>query len=397
VRAFHFSLQTHIFGNNKALFMKKQIFFLLPVLIGASTLNAQNLPATLLWKISGNGLQHPSYLYGTIHLSDEKIFNIGDSVYKAIENSDGFAIEIDPEQLTPFVIDETKKSILEARQLKKMISDETFKKYGKALAKKLNKSEDEITTTDILEEKNKWIEESYKTGTMQTFLDIYLFDIARRQGKWTGGVEDLQDQENVMDYLVDESDLQELVVEEDKSKKRYNEELDQLVQLYLSSDLDAIREFTTPNDSVYEEAVLTRRNKKMAMRMDSLSHERSMVFAIGAAHLPGDEGLISLLKQKGFTVSPVFSSKKIKHSDYKVADISLPWYEVNDESGYYKASMPGKAGDLTLYGILNMKMYFDVFTSTLYMTGAFRTPYSATVADSLFDGMVTYYFDEKQV
>src|SRR4249919_2429992 len=79
---------------------------------------AQKLPSTLLWKISGNDLQKPSYLYGTMHLTDERVFNIGDSVYKAIENSDGFAIEIDPEEFTPFIIDEAKKSYIESVRIK---------------------------------------------------------------------------------------------------------------------------------------------------------------------------------------------------------------------------------------------------------------------------------------
>jgi hypothetical protein len=48
----------------------------------------------------------------------------------------------------------------------------------------------------------------------------------------------------------------------------------------------------------------------MAKRLDSLAHIRTMFFTMGVAHLSGDGGVIELLKQKGFTVEPVFSSKK---------------------------------------------------------------------------------------
>ena len=51
---------------------------------------------TLLWRISGSGLQKPSYLYGTMHLKDRRLFFFGDSVYKSLEASEGFAMEIDP-------------------------------------------------------------------------------------------------------------------------------------------------------------------------------------------------------------------------------------------------------------------------------------------------------------
>ncbi|MEO8820779.1 MAG: TraB/GumN family protein, partial [Ginsengibacter sp.] len=355
---------------------------------------SQKLPSTLLWKISGNGFEKPSYLYGTMHLTDERIFNLGDSLYKAIEHSDGFAIEIDPAEFTPFVIDETKKNIYQNTvPLKETMGRDNFKKYGSLLAKKLHKKADELTTGDVLHEKNKWIEESFSTGKMQTFLDAYLFDIARREGKWTGGVEDLKDQEGLED-MIDESDIEQLAMSgDDKEMKKENDSYTEyLINAYIKNDLNAINEITNQGDSAFEDAILFKRNKKMAMRMDSLGHQRSMVFAVGAAHLPGDKGLIALLKEKGFTVTPVFSSKKIKPADYKVAEVPLKWFDVKDQEDLYTASMPGKPGDITLYGIMNMKMYFDVFSSTIYMTTAMKTPYSQKMADSVFSTMAAYYF-----
>ena len=128
------------------------------------------------------------------------------------------------------------------------------------------------------------------------------------------------------------------------------------------------------------------------MRMDSISKLRSMVFAIGAAHLPGNKGLITLLREKGYAVEPVFSTKKIKPKDYRVAEILQPWYNIKDEDGLYEDSLPGKPGNLTVYGFLNMKIYFDVFTSTVYMTTGLKTPYSQHMADSVFEKIADYYF-----
>lgn len=51
---------------------------------------------TLLWRISGKGLQNPSYLYGTMHLFDRRLFYFGDSVYNSIEKTEGFAMELNP-------------------------------------------------------------------------------------------------------------------------------------------------------------------------------------------------------------------------------------------------------------------------------------------------------------
>ena len=359
-------------------------------------INAQKLPATLLWRISGNGLEKPSYLYGTIHLTDDRVFNLGDSLFKAIETSDGFAMEVRPEDFTPFIVDEAKKSILEARRVKDMMESKSFEKYSKVLAKKLNKDEDEITAGDIINEKNKWMTESYRTGKMQTFLDVYLYDIARRQGKWLGGVEDFKDQEDLINYAFDATDIEAIAEEPDVAQKGKNSPIEQLINVYIKNDLDAILAISSANgDSLYHDKLLTKRNIKMAGRMDSLSHLRSMVFAVGAAHLPGDEGLISLLKEKGYTLTPVFASKKIKPANYKVKDVPQVWLDVKDENGFYTASMPGQPGDINMFGVLNMKFYFDVFKSTVYMVTAMNTPYSQNVADSLLSNVSNYYFNVK--
>ena len=374
--------------------IRKSFMVLVVSLASIHILSAQQrLPSTLLWKISGKDLQKPSYLYGTMHLTDERIFNLGDSLYKAMEHTDGFAIEIDPAEFTPLVINEAKKSILESVRLKDIMQEDKFKKYGKLLSEKLHKNADDITTEDILREKNKWIQESYSKGEMQTFLDTYLFDIARREGKWTGGVEDAKDQEGLLD-MIDESDIIEVAMNENnESTKKKEDALGEFfIKAYIRNDLNVIDSLSNLGDSLYEDALLVKRNKKMARRMDSLSHERSMVFAVGAAHLPGEKGLIALLKEKGFTVTPVFSSKKIKPADYKVAEVPLKWVDVKDEGGMYTASMPGKPGNMLLYGMMNMQMYFDVFSSTVFMTTALKTPFSQHMADSILGNVASAYF-----
>lgn len=77
------------------------------------------------------------------------------------------------------------------------MDENTYKKYSKALSRKLKKPAEQITSRDILQEKNKWITQSFRDGKMSTFLDAYIFDIARRQGKWTGGIEDISDQRHI--------------------------------------------------------------------------------------------------------------------------------------------------------------------------------------------------------
>lgn len=364
-------------------------FFLNFILL---SLNAQRLPNTLLWRIDGKGVNKPFYLYGTMHLTDERLFNLGDSLYKAMENSDGFAIEINPDEISTFAIDEINDEIKSGTFIKSILDDKTYKKYGNILSKKLKKPANKITTRDIFVEKNKWIKESFRKGKMATFLDAYLFDIARRQGKWTGGIEDINDQKGLTNELIDESDIRQ-VAEENQVNNRST--ADAFIKLYIDNNISAIDSITNLSDSGMVDHLLIKRNYKMARRIDSLSSLRSMVFAVGAAHLPGDEGLLNLLANKGFNVQPVYSSHKIKPADYHVKEVEIPWVTVQDADSSYSVLMPGRPGEMKMFGLIKMKMHVDIFNSTGYMSSAVTTPYGSEAIDTIMKYFAQNLFSEK--
>ncbi len=328
-----------------------------------------------------------------MHLTDDRLFDLGDSLLKAIEAADGFAIEVNPDDFSPFLADFVKREIKNYSYVKDILSEKDYKRYGNQLSKKFNKPAANITTQDIFREKNKWLAESYQKGKSPEMLDAYLFDLARRQGKWTGGVEDITDQEGLLG-LVDESDIKQIASGNEGATQA---SMDKLINAYINGNISEINRMINLNDSGYADALIIKRNKKMSSRIDSLARIRSMVFAIGAAHLPGKDGLISLLQKKGFTVEPVFYSKKIKPAEYKFKEVELPWVAVNDSSGYYKAMMPGKPSNVQLYGIMNMKIYFDVFTGTAYMLTSVNTPYNQQGVDSAVSAFANNYFKAKKM
>jgi hypothetical protein len=79
----------------KRVFRSSFAFLFFVFLLSSATAQKNNWPKTLLWKISGNGLTKPSYLFGTMHLQDKRVFNLGDSFYHHFERAEGFAIEVD--------------------------------------------------------------------------------------------------------------------------------------------------------------------------------------------------------------------------------------------------------------------------------------------------------------
>ena len=57
------------------------------------SLNAQDLEKSLLWKVSGNGITKPSYLFGTIHITCDA--TLDESVLKALDETEQLYLELD--------------------------------------------------------------------------------------------------------------------------------------------------------------------------------------------------------------------------------------------------------------------------------------------------------------
>lgn len=341
---------------------------------------------TLLWKISGNGLSKPSYLYGTMHLQDRRIFYFTDSLYYHLEHTDGYAMEIDPDEMLDSVVTRLLSEKDTSSSLKKLLSEEEYKTYAKKLEEKLGIPADKITSKKLAEEQRKMIYKFKKKDDMPTAMDLYLFNIAKKQGKWTGGIEDVTDQLSLLDTWGDLK-VKDLFLPDEKVKLV----LDDIIKIYVDQDLDKINNYYNLSQTSQERTlVLLNRNGKMSRRIDSLAHIRTTFFAIGAGHLPGDSGVIDLLTRRGFAVTPVISAKRINPDDYKYTAITVPWHTITEEKyKAYSVQLPGKPTDMKLGDDVGatMKFYADLSTNTVYMVGTGPSAYKTNNLDSIAVGV----------
>ncbi|RYY13074.1 MAG: TraB/GumN family protein, partial [Chitinophagaceae bacterium] len=367
-------------------------------LLSVSSSAQSPTPKTLLWRITGNGLTKPSYLFGTMHLSDKRLFRFTDSVYSAIEKSDGLAIEVNPDEMAVYYVNQMFDELENRKKLQDVLSEERFEEYRAGLTKKFNKPASEITTDEIVQARNSWMSDYMAKGEMPTFVDAYLYNIARRQGKWLGGIEDLSDQLGLMDDMVDESDLDLLLMDNKKKIRRTGKSMiEGMIETYTREDLDAINELMNQGGAEYKDLLLLKRNVKMARRIDSLINIRTMFLAIGAAHLPGDSGVIDLLTKRGFTLQPVISNKKIDASKYTFKEVHLPWLEIPDNNNLYKVLMPGNPASVRLQNLIDMKFHFDLFTMSTYSTMAIVYPQQHFNKDSVLKHMASFMFKGRKI
>ena len=160
---------------------------------------------SLLWEITGNGLKQPSYLFGTMHVSDKLAFHLGDSFYNAIKSVEMVALETNPEHWQ----DDYSRSIfyrMPQRARGRMGVGSLFGSAGDFSSDYM-----QITTfaIDTYEEKIKAalaVEPSMINGMLyrsydgpqgdfeeDTYLDMYIFQVGRKLGKKLNGVEDFRD------------------------------------------------------------------------------------------------------------------------------------------------------------------------------------------------------------
>lgn len=314
---------------------------------------------SLLWRISGNGLTKPSWLYGTIHLVDKRVFNFGDSLYAALEACEGYALEVDPDSIMASYFRENKE---EQTLLRSALSTKDFNRIKKKLQERFDEAPEKITVKEF---RDYLVQSINKPGkeTMNTIMDAWFYDVVRRQGKWVGGIEDIGDQQGLWDDVPITYYVEDFLNDNRGSKSS----VEKMITIYLNEDLEGIEKIEDKNGLSIKDTVMLRRNRKMALRMDSLARIRSTFFAVGAAHLPGDSGVISYLRKKGFRVDPIRPSSRIAASNYRFTAKEMAWTTVAAASGNFTIQMPGEPQETGEQEGIDMKMYVDVSTDLVYM------------------------------
>jgi len=265
--------------------------------------------SSLLWEISGNGLKAPSYIYGTVHSADTRAFHFVKLAETYIAKSDAFAMEINMDNLGEMNLFSMMKYLVMPGDttLEMLMTHDQYAKLDKFVTDSLHLALAMFNTIKPmfllgLEEGMSMSEDS------STFLDQYLMQEAKSREKEIIGIETVEEQIRALDLipLKKQAKMVLELVELDTTKKEGS--LEDIVDIYFKGDLDALYSFYKKEDlsNTFNAALITDRNHRMADRVDSIIHKKRLFTAVGALHLPGDEGVINLLRKKGYTLTPVW-------------------------------------------------------------------------------------------
>lgn len=275
-------------------------------------LQAQNLVTNhqLLWQISGKGLKKPSYLFGSYHSNDPRVFHMSDSTYSALYQAEAIVLETDIYQLFLDYDMRTKEVSLK------------FDSNGKPFTSSNKATETRYGSED---------------GRPQ-FLDLYFQQIAYNSGKKFYPLEKIEDQLEALEFVYDRSNAQ-------KSLEQLKIVQDNMMTAYLRGDIDYLRNLIQHemNESKASfERLIIKRNYVMADGIDSLAKKNSLFIAIGAGHLAGDEGVIQLLRKKGFQVRQVAATYSDQKSEFEKKITQFYHYDYHNPKLKFKAIFGGK-------------------------------------------------------
>lgn len=282
--------------------MKKNIIGFV-LLFNLSICGFAQLANSLLWKISGKDIKE-SYIYGTIHIQDERVFVFEDIVKQKIDKCEAFSMEIlfdniDFSKMQKLMLmkDKTLEEILKSEELKKL--DEYIKEKSGLSIALFRKIKPFFIYAQLLQ--------LQMNSDRKLAMDLEFMYYAKKKNKNLYGLESIEDQIKAIDKisLQEQAKMLLSLVEE---KNKMQEELEQLINLYLSQDIDKLFSHTIENEDMpakFEKYFITNRNKKMTREIIKISRKKSCFHTVGSAHLGGANGILQLLKNKGYKVEAV--------------------------------------------------------------------------------------------
>ncbi len=259
---------------------------------------------SLLWRVSGKDLKSQSYLYGTIHIQDRRVFAFDSTVWHCFDSCDAIALEL--------LLDETNiKAIRQKMYMPKgnnlvtMLSKDDF-----AILDSLCKDKLGASAIFLSSMKPMFLMSALQDADLPKDeplpLDMFFQKQAREKGKNCYGLEDYMAQIKAID-AISLDDQVEMLKQVLHSQQNMFVSFDSLVLVYLDFDMDKITEMledpTLPEN--FNKSLVSKRNKIMLKGFRKRAVGESVFCAVGCAHLTGKDGLIAQLRKRGYTVEPV--------------------------------------------------------------------------------------------
>jgi uncharacterized protein len=291
----------------KKIYLLAFLFLFLNKILAQAPSTEEN---SLLWKISGNGLKFASYLYGTIHVIPKKDFFITDSTAWALGQAENVAFEFNLKKemrLLPQLRLMFKMRMKGDTTLDMLLNEEDYefvkrKFETKRIPMRLVNRVKPSLISDLAGSTAKDMKSGETTSYEMEFLKR-----AKDADKTISGLETASYQLSVFDSIPYGVQAQMMVDELRDEGESSSKEYKKLLKIYKRQDLQALGKVIGASDemSSFNDIMLFHRNRNWIPVIEKMSKKYKMFYAVGAGHLVGEKGVIALLRQKGYKLTPI--------------------------------------------------------------------------------------------
>ena len=275
--------------------------------------------AQLLWKVSGNGLARPSYIMGTYHFAPASMMEKIPGMQQALDGCDIVVGEIDKEEMMGqdaqmkmgFAMmappDSTLDKLFTPEEY--AVVEQVFDKYFGNMGVKLSQMNMLKPSAISVQMQAMQAVKYFPNFNENELIDMAVQTRANEMGRPSVGLETMEEQIELLFNGSLKEQAQDLL---DACKKDdlFTVQSSALVEAYMAQDLAKIEQVMTDpeiggDDAEAMDALIYDRNRDWAEKLDKMIPERAALICVGAGHLPGDQGLLQLLRNRGYTVEPM--------------------------------------------------------------------------------------------
>jgi uncharacterized protein len=268
---------------------------------------------TLLWEISGNGLTQPSYFFGTMHILCSEDAVISPGLQTVINGVGQVYLEIDMDDMTQILGAFGSLTMTGNKKLSDFYTPEEYQKVKSWFDKN-----GQIPFAMMERYKpmmlSSMIEAQSMTCPEQDGMETRIMKAAGERKLEIKGLETMAFQAGMLDSIPYEEQAKELLQAID-SVQTQKKMMSVLIREYRMQNLDSIEALTVSEEGgmdKYLDLMLYSRNRNWVAQFPKIAKEKSTLFAVGAGHLPGKNGVLNLLRLAGYTVTPLVNNTTSK-------------------------------------------------------------------------------------
>ena len=283
------------------------------------------MQAQLLWKISGNGLQKPSYIIGTYHLAPVSFTDSIKGLKAALDASEQVYGEIVMADLTSPENQQKAQAAMmlpDGQTLDKLFTADEMTRINALVKSVLGV---DMTNPMVAQQLGKltpyalqvqlgvliYLKKHPGFNPNEGF-DSYFQKEAAAKGKGVGGLETFDFQINTLYKSAKMERQKQLLLCMADNLEFTEEQTENVVKAFFTQDLDGIEKAmdaklnnTCDGTPEEKETLIYSRNDNWMKQMPEIMKQKGTFFAVGAGHLPGERGLLAQLKKAGYTVEGI--------------------------------------------------------------------------------------------